>query len=158
MRIVLVRQRITHHIGQQTHHRLDHHQSSRLPAGQDVVADRNLFDAHPGGGVIGHPLVDAFVAAAGEHQVLLLRPPLSVGLGEQPAGRRRQHQKRCLRAYLVERLTPDRSLHHHAGPAAVRRVVDGMVDVVGPAPEIVHGKVDDAGLDCLARQRLPHRI
>ena len=39
----------------------------------------------PRGGVVDDTLIDALVAAAGEHQVLLAAPPLRDGLGEQPA-------------------------------------------------------------------------
>ncbi len=41
-----------------------------LTAGQYIVADGHLFDPHPPCRVIGHPLVDALVASAREHQML----------------------------------------------------------------------------------------
>ena len=76
MRILLVRRGIAEHVGQQPDHGLDHHQRGRLAAGQHVVADRHLFDAHPARGVVDDALVDALVAPAREHQVLLAAPAL----------------------------------------------------------------------------------
>ena len=66
------------------------------------------------------------------------------GLGERLArrasgttsGRRRPGATR------VERLAPRLGLHHHAGAAAVRGVVDGAVPVVGPVAQVVDGDVE----------------
>ena len=66
MRILLVRSGIAQHIGKQPHHdRVGHHQRGRLAAAQHVVADRQLLVHHR----LAHPLVDALVAPACEHQV-----------------------------------------------------------------------------------------
>src|SRR5690606_24055629 len=46
--------------------------------------------------------------------------------------------------HRVDRLGPRLGLHHHAGPAAVRRVVHGAVHVVGPVPQLVQPDVEDA--------------
>ena len=61
-------------------------------------------------------------------------------LGERLPGRRRHHKRRCSTGVPVGRpgrrrvqgAAPDVRLHHHAGAAAVRGVVDGAVHVGGP--------------------------
>src|SRR5580692_897716 len=40
----------------------------------------------------------------------------------------------------VEGLAPRLRLHHHAGPAAERRVIDGVMNIMGPAAQIVHSE------------------
>ena len=111
-----------------------------------------------GGGVVDDALVDALVAAAREGQMRLAAPPLRIGLPNRAARRCRNDEKCFRRTDLVESLTPDGRLHDHAGAAAVWRVVDRVVHVVGPAPQIVNGDLDDAVGDRLARQRLSQRL
>ena len=69
MRIRLVRSGIAQYVGKQSYDGFDHHQRSRLAAGQHVVTDRHLFDAHPFRGVVDDALVDTLVAPTGENQV-----------------------------------------------------------------------------------------
>ena len=52
--------------------------------------------------------------------------------------------------HLVEGDPPDVRLHHHARPAAERRVVNGVVHVGGPLPQVV-----DPEIDVAARAGLP---
>ena len=54
---------------------------------QHVVADRDFLDPHPAGRIVDDALIDALVAPAREHQVLLGAPALRVGLTEQPTRR-----------------------------------------------------------------------
>ena len=72
---------------------LDHHERRGLAAGQHVVADRHLFDAHPPRRVVHDALVDALVAPAGEHQVRLDAPALCDRLArtaDPPVSERRE--------------------------------------------------------------------
>ncbi|SKS87005.1 Uncharacterised protein [Mycobacteroides abscessus subsp. abscessus] len=85
--------------------------------------------------------------------------PLPGGLlGERIAGGCRHHQKRFRCADLIQRIAPDRRLHHHAGPTTVWRVIDGLMHVVCPAPQIMHHDIDQTSVNSLARQGLPHRL
>ncbi|CKR86526.1 Uncharacterised protein [Mycobacterium tuberculosis] len=158
MRIILVGSGIAENTGQQSQHGFDHHHGRRLPAGQYVVADRDFFDAHSPGGILHDPLVDAFVAAAGEHQMALGGPALGGGLGKQHTGGRGNNQQRFAGTNFVKRFTPHRRLHHHSRAAAVGCVVHRVMHIVGPAPQVVHVKVDQARFDRLARQRLSQRV
>ena len=81
--------RVADDAGQQPGDRLDHHQDGGLPAGQHVVADGDLGHRAGVGGPVGHPLVDALVAAAGEDQPGLGRPTraASAWVNGRPAGR-----------------------------------------------------------------------
>ena len=54
---------------------------------------------------------------------------------------------------LVERQTPGLGLHHHSGAAAVRRVVDRPMAVMGPVSQIVDLEIEDAGAARPAEQR-----
>ena len=102
VRIILVRNGIAEHLGQQPDDRLDHDDGGRLPTGQHVVADRHLLDPHPARRVVDDALVDALVAPAREHQVRLGAPPLRVGLREQPA-RRASGRREVFRASRFRR-------------------------------------------------------
>ena len=109
--------------------------------------------------MVDHPLVDALVAAAGEDQVRPGGELAGDGLGEGSPGGRRHDQRSCRSpASSVERLTPRLGLHHHAGAAAVRRVVDGPVPVVGPLPQVVHAHVEEPSIAGLAGQRQRQRV
>src|SRR5690242_8115643 len=74
-----------------------------------------------------------------------------VGLGERLADRGRDDQGAV--ADRVERLSPGLRPHHHAGPAAVGRVVHRPVHVVRPGPQVVHRQVKRPGRPGLADQR-----
>src|SRR5690606_16739204 len=50
----------------------------------------------------------------------------------------------------VEGVAPGLGLHDHAGAAAVGGVVDGVVAVVGPLPQVVQVHVEAATRACLA--------
>ena len=80
--------------------------------------------------LVEHALVDALVAAAPEHEVLSPASSRAIAwVNTSPDGRVGKIDQRVHRPSqdLVERLTPRLGLHHHAGPAAVRRVVDGAM-------------------------------
>ena len=73
----------------------------RLPSGQHVISDRDLFHPHPPSRIVDDPLVDPLIATAGEHQMRLAAPSLRGRLGEQAARGRRDNEKRFLRTDLV---------------------------------------------------------
>ncbi len=72
-------------------------------------------------------------------------------------GGRRHDERGAVGADRVERLAPRLGLHHHAGAAAVGRVVDGAVPVVGPVAQVVHVYVEQAALLRLAGKREAER-
>ena len=92
VRILAMRRRIAQNAGHQPQYGLDHHNGRGLAARQHIVADRNFFDPHPPTGILDDALVDALVAAAGEHQVFLGAPALGGCLGEQLTGGARNNQ------------------------------------------------------------------
>ena len=59
---------------------------------------------------------------------------------------------------LVKALAPDLRLHHHAGPAAHRRIIHRMVHVVGPVAQIVRSHMHQTVFLGLAEQREPEHV
>ncbi len=140
---------VAEHARQQPRDGLDDRQDGDLAAEEDVVADGDLGDLHVLGGVVDHALVDALVAAAREHQPRLGRQFAGHRLRERPPGRAGDQQARTgpagpVEDELVEALAPRLRLHDHARAAAGRAAVDRVVDVVGPAPQVVDVEVEQA--------------
>ena len=79
---------VAHEARQQPDHRLGDRQRGHLAAVEHVVAERDLDDLGPGGGVVEHALVDALVAPAREHQPLAApaRSRASAWVNGRPAG------------------------------------------------------------------------
>ncbi len=166
-RVVRGRLGVPEHAGNQPADGLDHHQDGRFAAGQDVVADRELADGHPAPRVLHDPLVDPFVPATGEHQVIYSGQLSRHCLGEERPGGRRHDQLgrsrglaggnrvrgRGQAGYGVDGLAPRLRLHHHAGTAAERRIINGPVHVMSPGAQIMHGDDDFSALHGLADQR-----
>ena len=116
-----------------------------------------------------HALVDAFVAAAGEHQLLFFGQLMGGGLGEAlprrgrhdrgpacaaaSAPRRPRRRLRPGRGHGGQRLGPGLGLHDHAGAAAVGGVVHGAVPVRGEVAQVVDVQLQQAVLAGLADQR-----
>ena len=93
--------------------------------------------------VVDDALVDALVAAAGEHEVLLGCELARDLLRERLAGGRRHDEQGVgcpVADDAVERLAPWLGLHDHAGAPAVGRVVDGAVAVVRVVAEVVRAR------------------
>ena len=79
--------RVAQDPGQEPGHGLDHHQGGRLPAVEDVVADRELTHLHaPGAVVLGDAGVNALIASAGQDQVLGTGQVLDDPLGQDVPG------------------------------------------------------------------------
>src|SRR5215208_432286 len=73
-----------------------------------------------------------------------------IALSELSAARREQYDW-CARANRLDHLEEWTRLHHHAGPAAVRIVVDGTMAIVREITEIDHGVEDAAGFSSPSR-------
>src|SRR5581483_520820 len=164
-RVVARRAGIAQHPGQQPPDRLDHDQHRGLAAGQHVVADAHLVHRHLRAHLVGHARVDALVAPAREDQPRRDRIARRHRLGKRhPAGGGDDQPRRILvpvlafvlageRDHVVKRGPPDIGLHHHPRTAAERHVVDGVVHVGGPRPQVVDVEFDVAALRRLADQR-----
>ena len=138
-------------VGQQPGHRLHHHQRGQFPAGEDVVAHRELAVDQ----VVGDPLVHALVAPAqqGEPPAAAAvrparRPPPGRSAGRPATAGRGAAAGRDGLDAAEERLGHE----HHAGTPAEGAVVDRAVRVVGAPAEIVHADVERAR--ALARPRI----
>src|SRR5699024_5931360 len=146
---------------------LDHHHRGDLSAVEDVVADAHRPQVEVVLGPVDDPVVDAFVAAAGEHQVLGAGELLGDALVEHGSGGAGHYERRLGstvarldmvgevggagevgRSRPVEALgavgedvfegqRPGFGLHHHARSPTVGRVVDGVVPVEGEVAQIV---------------------
>ena len=122
-----------------------------LSAVQHEVAQRHLAHVVRRGGLVDHALVDALVAAAREDQVLGPGQLARDGLGERGArsGSGTTSTGRPLPAGPAAARASSASPQGSGfitmpAPAAVRRVVDGAVTVVGPVAQVVDGDVDQA--------------
>ena len=88
--------------------------------------------------MLNNALVDALVTAAGKNNVLFLGKLFCKRLVERSTGWGRENDGwSSIGNQIVECLAPRLRLHNHASTATIRRVVYGLVDVVGPAAKIV---------------------
>src|SRR5699024_9157771 len=129
-------------------------------------------------GPVDDPLIDAFVAAAGEHQVIGAGEVLGDALVEHGSGGTGHDERRLGAVGVVGRLgaavgrigdlrevpgavgedvfegqRPGFGLHHHARSPTVGRVVDGVVPVEGEVAQIVDVQAQLSAVDGLADQR-----
>src|SRR5690606_12430187 len=121
------------------------HEDGRLAACEDVVTDGHLVHGYPGRVLVDDAAVDALVAGRGEDQPGALGEADRQFLGEGTAAGGGHDQGGfagtglvTVRQHRVQRVSPGLGLHDHAGAAAVRGVVDGVVPVVGPGAQVVH--------------------
>ena len=98
--VVLVAFGVAQHARDQTRDRFRNDQDGNLAANEHIVADGDLAHAVALLRILEDALVDALVAPAGEHDVLLARPRLRVLLGEGLA-RRGGHEQQRLAAVLA---------------------------------------------------------
>jgi len=127
-RVLRSRKAVTEHPRQLPYHRIDQHHRREFAARDDVVADRDLVVD----GAANQTLVDTLVAPAqkdeprflceGGYLRVIHRRPLrrEVNHFRSPLLRRFRRRDRAL-----QRLGE----HHHAGPAAVRPIIDRAVIV-----------------------------
>ena len=94
-------------------------------------------------------LVDAFVAGGAEDQPLVSRQLDGDLLAEGPALRGAEHNMgdRGHSTQFLDRTEPWLGAHDHAGAAAVRRVVDAAMFVLGRVAQVMQIDGNDAGLD-----------
>lgn len=123
---------VTQHAGNESHDRVGQHKGPQHAVGEDVVADRDLI-VHE---MVGHTLVDPLVMTAKQDQVFRLRILADDRLFQgSPLGREEDHLGPGS-AEFGQRGGDRFDLHHHAGTAAVRGVVDRAVAVMGPSAQI----------------------
>ena len=169
---------IAQHPGNQPHHGLSDHEHRHFPTDEHIVADGHL--PHPVAlrRILDDPLVDALVTAASKHNVGLLGPGLRIRLGERSAGGRGHQQQRQIRGIvhladvgasitvrrgriqlfpgsstqgnIIQRGTPHRGFHHHAGATTAGSIVHRLMRILRPIPQVMHANRQDALL-----QRLP---
>ena len=95
--------------------------------------------------MIGHALVDPFVAAADQREARAAREPTRPRLVE-PAAARRQQIQRPGRFRVFDRGEQRLGTHHHAGPAAEGLVVDGAMAIGRGVTRIVQPHVEQTNL------------
>jgi len=124
---------------------IDQDERGKFAAGDDDVADGDLAI----GEVLADAFVDALVAAADEQQAIVggefadeRAIEVAALRGEQDDFRGRLGEGLDVLDGGEERLR----LHDHAGAAAERGVIDGVVFVHGPIAELVDGDLDQAGV------------
>ena len=123
--LLLARFDLAHHAGDQPHAGVEHGERRDLAARQHVVADRHLDQPAAG----DDALVDALETRADDDEPRPRRPFARLALGERRAARAHD-QPRPLVVGLKRRVEARRQnvgAHHHARPAARRRVVDRAV-------------------------------
>src|SRR5699024_11320164 len=59
---------------------------------------------------------------------------------------------------VVQGGAPYAGLHHHAGTTAIGGVVDGLVAIGGPLPQVVNTNLEAPGFDGLTQQRVAQRV
>ena len=149
VRLLVQGRLVADHAREQPRDRLGHGEHGDLAAVEHVVAETEHGERVARPELVVDALVDPLVAPAGEDQpVVLLRHPPGDLLGEDLAARSGHDHVRGLPgtrgADGVERLAPGLGPHDHAGAAAVRRVVDGAVPVVGPVAQVVDLHLEQA--------------
>jgi len=79
--------------------------------------------------------------------------PHRLGLREPRSLRRQQHDRRGLPAFTpnhLHRLQERLGLHHHAGSAAIRHVIDGAMPIRRVRPQVVDLHVQQPALNAPA--------
>ena len=97
---------VAHEAREQAHHRLGDRQRGHLSPVEDVVAQRDLPDLAERGRVVDHALVDALVATAREHQVVVGRQLAGQRLGEGPPARGGEDDGGPVGGHRVQRVAP----------------------------------------------------
>ena len=111
-----------------------------LPAGEHEIAERNFLELAR----LDQPLIDALEAAADDHDAEPGGQHCRPSLRQRCAARAHQQARAMVVRNGVERARQHVRLHHHAGPAAGRRVVHGAVFVGGGVADVVGVERPDA--------------
>ncbi len=148
--VLLVRARIAEHAGLQARDRIEQRERRNLAAGENEVAEAQLeVDV-----AIDEALVDAFVARTEQH-----RTPAEVAdrrLPEHLPGRREIDERRGHGLVSIGtngRQRPFERLdqQHHAGPAAVRPIIDAGMRRVAEITQRPEADVDLPGFESASR-------
>jgi hypothetical protein len=145
---------VAHRPRQQTGNSLDDQARSHLAPTEHHVAHAELAVDE----VLAHPVVDALVAAAEQAEPARL----ALGGGSQFLGHRlvepsaagAEQVQRPGRLRGVDGGEDRLGLHHHAGAAPERRVVDAAMHIGGVLAQVVQPQVEQTGTAGLAQQAL----
>src|SRR5437762_12499820 len=122
------------HAGDEPRDRVDDDHRAELTAGEHVVADRDLFVDI----ALDDALVDALVVATHEHQVRQGGETGRRGLVEHRALRGKKDNVPVAASYRAYRSRQRLRFHHHSRAAAIRCIVDDVMPVAGPRPDVVY--------------------
>src|SRR5262249_52168087 len=141
---------LAHDAGEEPHAGVDEGEGRDFPTRKDVIADRNLLEAAP----FDQALVDALEAAAEDDGAGPVGQRRDPALGERnPA---RAHDKARARIAGgrdgVHGAGEHVRAHHHAWPAAGRRVVDGAMLVGRVCADVDSIERPQAGRERLTRE------
>src|SRR5450830_1644642 len=136
---------LAHDARQQPDAGVEHAKRRDFPAGEHEIAERDFLQ----GARRDQPLVDALEAGADDHNALA-RGQLSCPLlREWRAARAHQQARTLIVGDSIERAGEHVRLHHHAGPTAGRRVVDGAMLVGGVRADVAGVERPEAGIERL---------
>ncbi len=130
--ILFRRVAVAQHPGDQAHHGIGDDQRGQNAARQHKVAYGNLIVDQ----VVGHALIDAFIVATKQDQVLLQREFARCGIGKPPSLRRHQNDFRFRRSNRREREVDGFDFHHHPRATAIGSVIDRAMAVSRPIAQI----------------------
>jgi hypothetical protein len=119
-----------HYPGEKPDASIEDYHRPNLAAGEDIVADRHLFD----GPRVEDSLVESLEAAGKQDHALGRRQLPHPGLGQRLSARGERNDRTSV-GNAVDGRGENIGSKHHPGPAARRRIVDALVLVGG---EIAH--------------------
>ena len=129
--------------GDQPCNRIDHNHCRELTAGEDVITNRELISVQD----CRHTSVHTFVPTANQCNPAGGRELAGHRLSEPATTCREEHDHRLFAItdkHILNGLDDWRRFEHHAGAAAIRRIVGRTMAVVGPFSNVVDSDVDDS--------------
>src|SRR3974390_1255268 len=139
---------LAHDTRQQSHTGIKHGESCRLSAGEHEVTERDLLKMTG----LYQPLVDPFEPCA-HHDYAEASGKLRHARLRQPRAARTHQQARAgVMRHGIESAGKNIGLHHHAGAAAGRCVVDGAIFVGGMRANVVDIELPDTVREPLASE------
>src|SRR5262245_27047013 len=146
---------LAHDAREEPHAGIDQAEGRDLAAGEHVVADRDFLEPAR----FDHALVNALEAAAQNERTGTVRERFDARLRQRRAARAHQQARTPVvgRKCRVDRARNDVGLHHHAGAAAGRRIIDGAVAVARPVANVERIEPPDAGRERLAGEAQAER-
>jgi len=141
--------------GAQAHDRVNDNDGCGFATRQDIVADGEfLIDE-----VFVDALINAFVATADEHEVVVLGecPGERLGEGLTLGGEQDAMGTAMIALDGFDRSDDRAGLHDHAGATAVRCIVSAAVAIGRVIADVVHADVEGACLTCSMNDRRAER-